>query len=72
MTNIFDKIKQKNDDEIKKATEVRVEKINKVKEQVIKLFVENELSVQDASLTLKITQDFINGKLIDKPLSDFV
>jgi len=72
MTNIFDKIKQKNDDDLKKATEVRVEKINKVKEQVIKLFVENELSVQDASLTLKITQDFINGKLIDKPLSDFV
>lgn len=69
---MFDLIQKNKEEKVKKEVEARTKAIQDMRESILNLLKEKGFSVQDASITLKTTQEFINGSLISRPLADFV
>jgi len=65
--DIFGKIKEKNEKEIKEAADKRVNLINSTRDKVIEVLMESDLTIQDTSLCLQAIQHKIS-KTLDKKL----
>lgn len=68
----FDKIQKNEEKQVAKEVDARTKNIHEVKDKVLTLLKESALSVQDASIVLRITQETINGSLVERQLTDFL